>query len=137
MDSTGKIANLGVLSAWEPCGGILCATLPLIYRTIINMVHSVGLIIRGTSRRSGSGSGEGGDSDGSRASRGTHMSSNHVLASEWHRLGGGSGKFGADENHTVSMAYTSRQVGDDNNGYEMKAVRPGEIVVHRTFHQEM
>ncbi|PHH65380.1 hypothetical protein CDD81_2484 [Ophiocordyceps australis] len=36
-DMTWWVASLGILSAWEPCGGILCANLPVIYRPIIDL----------------------------------------------------------------------------------------------------
>lgn len=32
MLSPGDEVPLGILSAWEPCGGILCANIPIIYR---------------------------------------------------------------------------------------------------------
>jgi hypothetical protein len=32
---------LGILSAWEPLGGIFCANLPIIYRAVVNMLRNV------------------------------------------------------------------------------------------------
>jgi hypothetical protein len=32
---------LGILSAWEPLGGIFCANLPIIYRAVVNMLRKV------------------------------------------------------------------------------------------------
>ncbi|KAI0153018.1 hypothetical protein GGR57DRAFT_492467 [Xylariaceae sp. FL1272] len=36
-DVTWQEVPLGILSAWEPCGAILCANLPIIYRTLREM----------------------------------------------------------------------------------------------------
>ncbi|KAI1331213.1 hypothetical protein F5Y16DRAFT_360867 [Xylariaceae sp. FL0255] len=33
-DVTWQEVPLGILSAWEPCGAILCANLPIVYRTL-------------------------------------------------------------------------------------------------------
>lgn len=39
---TGKLVPLAILSAWEPCGGILCANLPVIYGTLRRAAKNVG-----------------------------------------------------------------------------------------------
>ncbi|KAI7773964.1 hypothetical protein LA080_009510 [Diaporthe eres] len=39
-DITWDEVPLGILSAWEPCGGILCANIPMIYRAFSKMVES-------------------------------------------------------------------------------------------------
>ncbi|KXJ90657.1 hypothetical protein Micbo1qcDRAFT_71885 [Microdochium bolleyi] len=40
-DFTWEMTGLGILSAWEPCGGILCANLPVVYRYIVQMADRV------------------------------------------------------------------------------------------------
>jgi hypothetical protein len=56
----GDEVPLGILSAWEPCGGILCANLPIVYRTLIREFkyikdtiktsHSQGMALHGSQR---------------------------------------------------------------------------------------
>lgn len=40
-DFTWEMTGLGILSAWEPCGGILCANLPVVYRYIIQIASQL------------------------------------------------------------------------------------------------
>jgi hypothetical protein len=40
--TTGHLVPLALMSVWEPCGGILCANLPLTYRTLKRGVRHVG-----------------------------------------------------------------------------------------------
>ncbi|KAJ1325623.1 alpha-methylacyl-CoA racemase [Microdochium nivale] len=40
-DFTWEMTGLGILSAWEPCGGILCANLPVVYRYLVQMANRV------------------------------------------------------------------------------------------------
>ena len=50
-NSIGRMASLGILSAWEPCGGILCANLPLVYRALVQMVKTVRDTVQGTTKK--------------------------------------------------------------------------------------
>lgn len=125
------------MSAWEPCGGILCANLPLVYRSIL---HSFGYlrssIANNSRRRTTHGSG---DTGGSGA---TDRSSKRVLSSDWQRLEGGAA-LGCEENHTVSEVYAFRKGKGkrDAQGFELddapEGVGRGKIVVQRTLHQEL
>ncbi|KAI6084839.1 hypothetical protein F4821DRAFT_165286 [Hypoxylon rubiginosum] len=40
-DITWGEVPLGILSAWEPCGGILCANLPLVYRAMVRGISQI------------------------------------------------------------------------------------------------
>ncbi|KAI4867955.1 hypothetical protein F4820DRAFT_170150 [Hypoxylon rubiginosum] len=40
-DITWSEVPLGLLSAWEPCGGILCANLPLVYRAMVRGITQI------------------------------------------------------------------------------------------------
>ncbi|KAH7029352.1 uncharacterized protein B0I36DRAFT_423020 [Microdochium trichocladiopsis] len=40
-DFTWEMTGLGILSAWEPCGGILCANLPVVYRYIVQVASQL------------------------------------------------------------------------------------------------
>ncbi|XXG95072.1 hypothetical protein Hte_001332 [Hypoxylon texense] len=40
-DITWSEVPLGILSAWEPCGGILCANLPLVYRAMVRGITQI------------------------------------------------------------------------------------------------
>lgn len=48
-DITWREVPLGILSAWEPCGGILCANLPLIYRALVRGIKQISSTVK-TSR---------------------------------------------------------------------------------------
>ncbi|RFU25446.1 hypothetical protein B7463_g10883, partial [Scytalidium lignicola] len=41
VDYTWYETNFGILSAWEPCGGILCANLPVVYGALARVVKKV------------------------------------------------------------------------------------------------
>ncbi|KAI1403563.1 hypothetical protein F4819DRAFT_495264 [Hypoxylon fuscum] len=52
-DITWSEVPLGILSAWEPCGGILCANLPLIYRELARGVnHAIRSTVKTSRSRS-------------------------------------------------------------------------------------
>ncbi|KAH8817011.1 hypothetical protein F5884DRAFT_241811 [Xylogone sp. PMI_703] len=40
-DYTWYETNFGILSAWEPCGGILCANLPVVYSSVVRVIKKV------------------------------------------------------------------------------------------------
>ncbi|KAI5920214.1 hypothetical protein F4810DRAFT_713736 [Camillea tinctor] len=41
-DITWWEVPLGILSAWEPCGGILCANLPIVYKYLVDKFQDIG-----------------------------------------------------------------------------------------------
>lgn len=41
VNNVGAGVPLGILSAWEPLGGIFCANLPVIYRAVITMFRNL------------------------------------------------------------------------------------------------
>ena len=131
----GYIASLGIMSAWEPCGGILCANLPLVYRSILHGFGHLRSSLVSPSRRRTTNAG--GDTTGSGPSK---RSSKRVLSNDWQRLEGGGG-LGGEENHTVSEVYAFKKgKGKDGQSYEMDDGLPvvrGKIVVQRTLHQEL
>ncbi|KAI3328106.1 hypothetical protein HD806DRAFT_350269 [Xylariaceae sp. AK1471] len=47
-DVTWNEVPLGILSAWEPCGAILVANLPIIYRTVARGFKSIGSTVKST-----------------------------------------------------------------------------------------
>ncbi|KAI0380417.1 hypothetical protein F5Y04DRAFT_97913 [Hypomontagnella monticulosa] len=51
-DITWSEVPLGILSAWEPCGGILCANLPLIYRSLVRGIKQISSTVRSSRTRS-------------------------------------------------------------------------------------
>ncbi|KAI8623185.1 hypothetical protein F5Y19DRAFT_481983 [Xylariaceae sp. FL1651] len=46
--NSGWEVPLGILSALEPCGAILCANLPIIYRTILKGFQNIGSVVKST-----------------------------------------------------------------------------------------
>ncbi|KAI0173307.1 hypothetical protein GGR52DRAFT_380592 [Hypoxylon sp. FL1284] len=51
-DITWSEVPLGILSAWEPCGGILCANLPLVYRVMAKGITQIRSTVKSTRSRS-------------------------------------------------------------------------------------
>ncbi|KAI2640840.1 hypothetical protein GGS26DRAFT_179833 [Hypomontagnella submonticulosa] len=51
-DITWSEVPLGILSALEPCGGILCANLPLIYRSLVRGIKQLSSTVRPSRTRS-------------------------------------------------------------------------------------
>ncbi|KAI5861613.1 hypothetical protein GGS23DRAFT_611709 [Durotheca rogersii] len=51
-DITWSEVPLGILSAWEPCGGILCANLPLVYRSLAHGVDRIRSTVKSSRTRS-------------------------------------------------------------------------------------
>ena len=41
---------MAILSCWEPCGGVLCANLPIVYKSFVQLLKQFGMSISGTSR---------------------------------------------------------------------------------------
>lgn len=139
-DFTWYIASLGILSAWEPCGGILCANLPLVYRSILHGFTNLRSI---STRRRPSHPSDGQSSSGTGDSK---RSSKPVLFNDWQKLeggvGGAGGPLGAAKNHTVSEIFADKRKkgrkGDKEGGYEMdETLVDGKIVVQRTLHQDL
>ncbi|KAM5376951.1 hypothetical protein ACJZ2D_005295 [Fusarium nematophilum] len=49
----GTMASLGIMSAWEPCGGILCANLPMVYRSVKDMFRTVKATVHSSKNTAG------------------------------------------------------------------------------------
>lgn len=56
-DLTWWEAPLSILSALEPCGGILCVNLPVVYRDLVKTIQQVKATVKGSQSRSGIRSG--------------------------------------------------------------------------------
>ncbi|GFF25556.1 hypothetical protein IFM61606_09489 [Aspergillus udagawae] len=52
-DFTWAGVPLGILSAWEPLGGIFCANLPIIYRAVVTMLRNLKGSVSGQPSRTG------------------------------------------------------------------------------------
>ncbi|KAI1775712.1 hypothetical protein F4818DRAFT_385975 [Hypoxylon cercidicola] len=50
-DFTWSEVPLGILSAWEPCGGILCANLPLVYRAMVRGINQIRSTVKSSRSR--------------------------------------------------------------------------------------
>ena len=57
MITPGYEASLGILSAWEPCGGILCANLPIVYGVLVRAAKKVKATGYRSDQKTGSKSG--------------------------------------------------------------------------------
>lgn len=74
MISAGEMTGLGILSAWEPCGGILCANLPVVYRYIIQIASQLRATIVNSSNR------------GEAKTHSSRLGSQRIVQHDWVRL---------------------------------------------------
>ncbi|KAH9883508.1 hypothetical protein F4778DRAFT_801874 [Xylariomycetidae sp. FL2044] len=113
-DITWNEVPLGILSAWEPCGGILCANLPLVYQVVIRAWRHVRSTVSSSKpQKSSAGS----------AGRYTNE------YREWVRINH-SGGVGANSHASVHIT----RGGDIS---ELDDLAPDGIVVQRGFHQQV
>ncbi|KAI0597837.1 hypothetical protein F4775DRAFT_221197 [Biscogniauxia sp. FL1348] len=110
-DVTWREVPLGILSAWEPCGGILCANLPIMYRYLVEKFQGVSTSTGGFSQHNGSGI------------RGSHAYAKDNGYSDWIPLNE-SGGLSSDIQHQVTGARA-----DD--------FPPRVIMVERSFTQDV
>ncbi|KAI1205838.1 uncharacterized protein F4807DRAFT_464299 [Annulohypoxylon truncatum] len=111
-DITWREVPLGILSAWEPCGGILCANLPLIYRAVVRGIKQIRSTVR-TSR-----------------TRSRHISTRpNSPYLDWTRLHDGA----SSNNCATSKVTVTRGLTDQT---EMDTIGPNGIKVQRDIKQE-
>ncbi|KAH7018858.1 hypothetical protein EDB80DRAFT_869534 [Ilyonectria destructans] len=72
-DFTWTMASLGIMSAWEPCGGILCANLPMVYRSLKDIFRTVKATVQSSKNTAG-------------ASGLSERHSQTALSNDWKRL---------------------------------------------------
>jgi hypothetical protein len=115
----GHLVPLGILSAWEPCGGILCANLPITYTTLRQKAQQMGDTIgRGLKYKSGGGS-DGRKHPSTRSGRsGGHLSSESRLNHDWAQLN--------DSGAAISSKVSAERSTEMNNLGQL-----GGIVVQR------
>ncbi|GKZ23063.1 hypothetical protein AbraIFM66951_008995 [Aspergillus brasiliensis] len=123
-DYTWAGVPLGILSAWEPLGGILCANLPVIYKSLAAVFRS----IKGTLHTHGSRS-----VHASFTRRQTKTSA-HNHHNTWLQLNNGSGAGNSYRSEILAL----KSMDDDDDDTEMQPV-PGmnTIMVERQFEQEV
>ncbi|KAI2619196.1 hypothetical protein GGR54DRAFT_132364 [Hypoxylon sp. NC1633] len=111
-DYTWSEVPLGILSAWEPCGGILCANLPLVYRAMVRGIKHIRSTVK-TSR-----------------TRSHNLSARpHSPYHDWTRLNNS-----ASSNCAVSKVTVTRGPADST---EMDMIGQTDIKVERGFKQEI
>lgn len=117
LPSTGWGGPLAVLSCWEPCGGVLCANLPIIYKSFVQIVKQVGSTVGG-----GSGSRDG---HSKAASHGGVY--NEGRLHDWTRINNS----GKNDSKPAVTADASA-----NSGTEMRNLDLAGIVVQKDFTAE-
>lgn len=127
-DFTWDEASLGILSAWEPCGAILCANLPPIYRhlVIISQLLRAGVrnVTQWTVTQSRSAAtGVSSDRHGGDKSKVQHH--------DWAKLNH-SDAFTGETNRTVTEVSAQ---GPPSDAVEMEGLGAGGIMVERAFTQ--
>lgn len=119
----GYVASLGILSAWEPCGGILCANLPLVYRSLVEMFRKVRASVRGSQTRQSLNAN----------TANTHRYANKAgMYHDWTRLNN-SGGIAGQGNHTITEVSASKS---QSISTEMDTLDQGGIIVQRDFMQD-
>ncbi|KAL7814960.1 WD40-repeat-containing domain protein [Trichoderma aethiopicum] len=125
-DFTWDEASFGILSAWEPCGAILCANLPPIYRHLVVIRDTLRSVVSHSHSQSRSAVTEG---DGSDRRRGGYKGS--LQHHDWAKLNRSDGLTG-ETSRTVTEVCAQR-------GPEVAAgleeLKGGGILVERAFTQ--
>ncbi|PNP50261.1 hypothetical protein THARTR1_08969 [Trichoderma harzianum] len=127
-DFTWDEATLGILSAWEPCGAILCANLPPIYRHLVIISEFLRAGVRNvtqwtvTQSRSAA---TGVSSDRQCGDKGK------VQHHDWAKLNH-SDAFTGETNRTVTEVSAQ---GPPSDAVEMDGLKAGGIMVERAFTQ--
>ncbi|KAI1642156.1 uncharacterized protein F4817DRAFT_309416 [Daldinia loculata] len=109
-DVTWSEVPLGILSAWEPCGSILCANLPLVYKPLVRGVQQIRSTIKSSRYRS--------------HDLGALPSSSYH---DWARL----------DNSTLTNYATSKVTATRGNSTELIMIGHTGITVERDFKQEI
>ncbi|GCB17918.1 hypothetical protein AAWM_00803 [Aspergillus awamori] len=123
-DYTWAGVPLGILSAWEPLGGILCANLPIIYKSLAAVLRS----IKGTLRTHGSRSAH----PSSTQRQAKSSANNHH--NTWLQLNNGSGAGNSYRSEILAL----KSMDDDDDDTEMQPMRGmNTIMVERQFEQEV
>lgn len=124
--SSGDEASFGILSAWEPCGAILCANLPPIYRHLVVIRDTLRSVVSHSHSQPRSADTE---DDGSDRRRGGYKGS--LQHHDWARLNRSDGLTG-ETSRTVTEVCAQR-------GPEVAAgleeLKGGGILVERAFTQ--
>ncbi|KAI0426625.1 hypothetical protein F5Y09DRAFT_318441 [Xylaria sp. FL1042] len=112
-DITWYEIPFGILSALEPCGAILCANLPIIYRDLVRIFKRLGRSVRGMKN----------SSSGSKEQLSPYGTSG---GQEWVRIDGGGSK------RTAGYPRVSATKGNATNSEKEQTIR-GVIKVEREF----
>lgn len=121
----GYEVSLGLLSAWEPCGGILCANLPVVYRVLVHGFKQIKSAAR--SSRSRSVIVAGGDAGDDR-----RPDSQSPLYHDWTRLNNSGASDGTNQ-ISPKISAGGRPVDEAS---ELDTFGNSSIMVERTFEQD-
>lgn len=114
---------MAILSCWEPCGGILCANLPIVYKSFVELLKQVGSTVGGGSRTQTKDS-------HSRAQSQSIIYNNDGVFSDWQRLNN-SGII-----NDSKPAISTHASADTTDATEMDNLGLSGIVVQRDFTTE-
>lgn len=120
----GDEASLGILSAWEPCGAILCANLPQIYRHLVIIKDKIQSTVKSaTHSKSGATA-----SSSERRGGGYKGSLQHH---DWAKLNNSDGLSGGTGGETVTEVVAQ----PTTMSVELDELKSGGIMVSRAFTQ--
>ncbi|KAM0449223.1 hypothetical protein ACHAO4_007887 [Trichoderma viride] len=123
-DFTWDEASLGILSAWEPCGAILCANLPHIYRHLVIIKDKIQNTVKSvTHSRSGATA-----SSSERRGGGYKGSLQHH---DWAKINNSDGLSGGTGGETVTEVVAQ----PTTMSVELDELKSGGIMVSRAFTQ--
>lgn len=120
----GDEASLGILSAWEPCGAILCANLPHIYRHLVLIKDKIQSTVKSvTHSKSGATA-----SSSERRGGGYKGSLQHH---DWAKINNSDGLSGGTGGETVTEVIAQ----PTTMSVELDELKSGGIMVSRAFTQ--
>ncbi|PTB62249.1 hypothetical protein BBK36DRAFT_1172805 [Trichoderma citrinoviride] len=131
-DFTWDEASFGILSAWEPCGAILCANLPPIYRHLVVIRDTLRAGVRSvvTHSHSHPRSAATEEVNGSDRGRGGYKGS--LQHHDWAKLNRSDGLTGETTSRTVTEVCAQKGPG---LAVDLEELQGGGIMVQRAFTQ--
>ncbi|KAL7917261.1 hypothetical protein ACQKWADRAFT_54236 [Trichoderma austrokoningii] len=123
-DFTWDEASLGILSAWEPCGAILCANLPQIYRHLVIIKDKIQSTVKSVAHSRSSATA----SSSERRGGGYKGSLQHH---DWAKLNTSDGLSGGTGGETVTEVVAE----PTTMSVELDELKAGGIMVSRAFTQ--
>lgn len=116
---------MGILSAWEPCGAILCANLPQIYRHLVIIKDKIQATVKSVTHSRSSATASGSKRQGGGGYKGS------LQHHDWAKLNNSDGLSGGTGAETVTEVVAQ----PTTMSVELDELKSGGIMVSRAFTQ--